>query len=119
MGRFKPHRAGLADAQRAAFARRTRERFPSMPWGEEGRIARFACGRETGRVGALVGADGYLDHAVELAVIAHIRHRHTRYEALLDLGLDRDEAREAVRGDVLRTLARWGGAIARGGAAGS
>jgi hypothetical protein len=108
MGRFKPHRAGLADAQRAAFACRVRARFPSMPSGEALRVARFACGRETDRVGALVGSDGYLDHAVELAVIAHIRHRHTRYEALLDEGFERDEAREIVREDVLRTLARWG-----------
>lgn len=79
-----------------------------MPSGEESRVARFACRRETGRVGDLVGVDGYLDHAVELAVIAHIRHRHTRYEALLDRGVERDEAVEAVRDDVLRTLARWG-----------
>lgn len=79
-----------------------------MPTGEELRIARFACRRSTERVGALVGADGYLDHAVELAVIAHIRHRFTRYESLLDDGVDRDEARERVKPEVLRLLARWG-----------
>ncbi len=79
-----------------------------MPSGEDLRIARFACRRFTERVGALVGSDGYLDHAVELAVVAHIRHRFTRYEALLDGGVDRDEAREIVQPEVLRTLARWG-----------
>jgi len=80
----------------------------SAPAGEERRIARYACGRGTERVGALVGADGYLDHAVELAVIAHIRHHHTRYEALLDAAYDRDAAREFVQPDVLATLSRWG-----------
>lgn len=92
----------------ARFAAIVRARFPGAPPGEARRIARYACGRGTERVGALVGPDGYLDHAVELAVVAHIRHRHTRYEALLDAGHGRDEARDAVQADVLATLARWG-----------
>ena len=91
-------------ASTAAAPSRTRSSLP----GEERRIARYACGRGTERVGALVGADGYLDHAVELAVIAHIRHHHTRYEALLDAAYDRDAAREFVQPDVLATLSRWG-----------
>lgn len=110
------HRHALSLAVVERFAARVRERFPSAPRGESQRIARYACGRDSERVGALVGADGYLDHAVELAVIAHIRHHHTRYEALLDAGYDRDAAREAVQPDVLRTLSTWGhaGPIAQG-----
>lgn len=108
MGRPNRHRDGLSDLLVAAFARRVRERFPGTPLGEEVRIARFACSRYTERVGALAGPDGYLDHAVELAVIAHLRHCHTRYEALLAAGADRDEAREAVRDELLGLLARWG-----------
>jgi len=108
MARRHHPRAALADVLIARFAARVRARFPGAPAGEERRIARYACGRGTERVGALVGADGYLDHAVELAVIAHIRHHRTRYEALLDAAYDRDAARELVRPDVLATLARWG-----------
>lgn len=92
----------------ADFARRVRERFPGAPEGEELRVARFACRSETERVGALGGSDGYLEHAVELAVLAHLRHRHTRYEALLEQGYDRESARALVQPRVLELFARWG-----------
>lgn len=98
-------RAGAVEL--AAFAARVRERFPGAPRGEALRVARFACGRGTSRVGALSGGDAYPEHAVELAVIAHIRHRFTRYDALLDAGCDRDEARERVRAEVLATMSQW------------
>ena len=91
------------------FAWRVRERFPGAPSGEAARIARFACARATDRVGALVGVDGYLDHAVELAVVAHLRHRFTRYERLLRDGHDRDDARALVQSEVIELLRRWGG----------
>lgn len=90
------------------FAGRVRERFPSAPAGEAARIARYACGHGTDRVGALAGPDGYLDHAVELAVVAHLRHRFTRYERLLREGHDRDDARALVHPEVLDLLRRWG-----------
>lgn len=95
---------------RDRFAARVLARFPSAPVGEATRIARYACGRGTERVGALVGGDGYLDHAVELAVIAHLRHRYTDYDRLLGEGSDRDAARERVQPEVLRLLRQWGAA---------
>jgi hypothetical protein len=42
-----------------------------------------------------------------LAVVAAVRHGHTRYDALLMSGMERSEAREAVRGDVDLVLAGW------------
>ncbi|MFO0630692.1 MAG: DUF2293 domain-containing protein [Polyangiales bacterium] len=90
------------------FAERVRARFPGAPPGEAARIARYACARATERVGALVGVDGYLDHAVELAVVAHLRHRFTRYERLLRDGHDREDARALVQAEVIALLRRWG-----------
>jgi len=45
--------------------------------------------------------------AVELAVIASLRHEDTNYDTLLMTGVDRVEARERVREDVDRTLDAW------------
>lgn len=94
------------------FAREARSRFPALPDGEEVRIARYACARYTERVGMLSGGDGYLAEAVDLAVVAHARHRFTRYEALLGAGFARAEARERVRDELAAVLGRW---AARGG----
>ncbi|MDB4931144.1 MAG: hypothetical protein JWM10_3628 [Myxococcaceae bacterium] len=105
--RHKP-RALAAEHLVDRFAGRVRARFPACPPGEARRIARYACAHGTERVGVLAGPDGYLDHAVELAVVAHVRHRFTRYERLLDAGLDRDAARAAVLAEVLACMARWG-----------
>jgi hypothetical protein len=42
-----------------------------------------------------------------LAVIAHLRHRETKYDELLARGYDRWEARAAVEEVVCRVLQRW------------
>lgn len=44
-----------------------------------------------------------------LAVEAHIRHMHTPYEELLQAGMDRAEAREAVWGTVKAIKTAWEG----------
>jgi hypothetical protein len=44
-----------------------------------------------------------------LAVVAAIRHGHTRYDELLMTGMERSEARGAVRGEVDLILADWRG----------
>lgn len=108
MGSRRKPREGTADLLVERFAQRVRERFPAAPPGEAQRVARYACARGTERVGVLAGPDGYLDHAVELAVVAHIRHRFTRYERMLDAGVDRDSAREAVQPEVLTRMGCWG-----------
>jgi len=108
MGARHKAREGLHSDLVAQFAARVRARFPGAPRGEAGRIARYACSHATERVGVLAGADGYLDHAVELAVVAHLRHRFTPYERLLREGFDRDTARDRVTPEVLRRMAQWG-----------
>ena len=44
---------------------------------------------------------------LRLAVIAHIRHEHTRYDELLLCHGDRQPARAEVREQIDEILARW------------
>lgn len=88
------------------FADEVRRRFPGCPPGEEFRLARYACaGGE--RVGHVAAELGYLDSAVELAVVAHLRHRFTAYEALLRAGVARETARDRVAPRVTELLRCW------------
>lgn len=45
--------------------------------------------------------------AVRLAVIAHIRHRETKYDDLLAMGHERSEARAEVEEAVDSVLQKW------------
>lgn len=45
--------------------------------------------------------------AVWLATVAHVRHQHTDYDALLAEGYDRDAARFFVADAINATLTRW------------
>ena len=45
--------------------------------------------------------------ALRLAVVAHIRHEHTRYDTLLMEGGGRDFARQSVRQEIDEILERW------------
>jgi hypothetical protein len=45
--------------------------------------------------------------ALWLATIAHIRHQHTSYEALLEEGYDRESARFFVVDETNRVLTEW------------
>lgn len=87
----------------AAFATRISELFPACPAERPERIAEHACERSSQRVGRTVAARR-LDEA---AVVAHIRHTETRYDALLARGVERVDARAQVRADVDDVLARW------------
>lgn len=46
--------------------------------------------------------------AAWLCLIAHIRHRHTDYETLLDQGYDEDSARHFVTDHINAILGDWG-----------
>jgi hypothetical protein len=89
-----------------------REQFPKCPVDAAKRIASHACAKYSGRVGRSAAAKELDPQMVKLAVIAHIRHVHTKYDRLLGM-MDRHEARGEVRGDVRgdveRVLGRWGG----------
>jgi hypothetical protein len=97
-----------ADAEYVnAFARRVGELFPDCPVAEQHAIATHACQKYSGRVGRSAEARQLQANAVELAVRAHVRHVHTRYDGLLTKGLPRDEARALVAVAVTECVERW------------
>jgi len=69
-----------------------------------GRYERQGLLVEEGRTGAGRALE---QDALTAAVIAAIRHRHTRYDELLMTGHDRRDARAAVRDAVDRVLVCW------------
>jgi hypothetical protein len=103
-------RAEMDQAYLADFAARIRELFPNCPPGLDQEIAEHACQKYSGRVGRSANAKALEKKAVELAMIAHIRHTETRYDALLASGVERKEARETIKGEIDRIISRWTGA---------
>jgi len=92
----------------SSFAARVRQLFPHCPAGRETLIAEHACQKYSGRVGRSAAAKALDEQqSVRLAVIAHVRHTETDYDALLAQGYERSEARAQVEGTVFRVLARW------------
>jgi hypothetical protein len=90
-----------------AFANHVRELFPHCPTGRELEIAEHACRKYSGRVGRSAAAKSFDEHAVRLAVIAHIRHRETNYDQLLGNGWPRHDARTHVRTRVDQISDSW------------
>jgi hypothetical protein len=90
-----------------AFARAIQERYPGCPRGAEIEIAEHACEKYSGRVGRSAAAKELDPVAIERAVAAHARHRHTSYDAYLMAGWDRGEARAAVAAEVEGLLDGW------------
>ena len=90
------------------FAAKIRELFPNCPPDREQAIAAHACMKYSGRVGRIGAAKQLDEKAVQLAVIAHIRHTETNYDELLGRGGDRGEARAMVREAVNEILWAWG-----------
>jgi hypothetical protein len=43
-----------------------------------------------------------------LAVIAHVRHRHPKYDAIMSSGKNKREARIVTRGEIEKVLRLWG-----------
>lgn len=90
-----------------AFAKSVREQFPSCPPDREFEIARHACQKYSGRIGRSAAARASEPEAVRLAVIAHIRHRETKYDIFLMGGIERKEARARVQSVIDRVLQEW------------
>jgi hypothetical protein len=70
-------------------------------------IARHASVRGSGRVGRSAAGRALEPDALELAVVAAVRHEDTRYDELLMSGVGRELARVQVRDEVARVLERW------------
>lgn len=90
-----------------AFTEAILAQFPQCPEEEAGRIAAHAGLRSSGRVGRSAAGQALDPRAVELAVIAHIRHEHTHYDELLMQGTERLTARDLVREKIERKLEAW------------
>ncbi len=90
-----------------AFAQRVGDLFPECPLEERREIAEHACRKYSGRVGRSAAAKELQAGAIDLAVRAHVRHRHTQYDDLLANGVDRNEARSRVAAAVAECLDRW------------
>jgi hypothetical protein len=88
-------------------AEKLRALFPGCPAAEATHIAAWTCRKHSGRVGRSAAAKEFDPQALRLAVIAHIRHEHTRYDELLMKHGDRQLARAEVRGEIDRILATW------------
>ena len=102
-------RASLDREYIRQFAQRIRELFPHAPADRERQIAEHACLKYSDRIGRTASAKALDEQAVQLAVVAHVRHRETRYDELLVKGYERREARDAVQDAVSETLAAWKG----------
>jgi hypothetical protein len=89
------------------FAERVRALYPGCPPGREVTIAEHACLKYSGRVGRSAAAKSFDEEAIRLAVVAHVRHRETRYDTLLAAGYDRWDARAQVDGAVVQVLEAW------------
>jgi len=91
----------------ATVAERLRALFPGCPAKEAARIAAWTCRKHSGRVGRSAAAKELDPQALRLAVVAHIRHEHTRYDELLMRHGDRQLARAEVRAKIEAVLDRW------------
>lgn len=85
-------------------------RYPGCPAAEAKSIAEHACRKYSGRVGRSAAAKVFDTTAIDLAVKAHIRHEHTRYDSFLSKGWERTEARQAIAEELEGVVAKWRGA---------
>lgn len=97
-----------ADAQYAAqFAHAILTHYPGCSPKSASEVAAHACEKYSGRVGRSGMAKAFDLEAITLAVRAHVRHCHTRYDGLLARGVERSDARASVAAEVEAVLQRW------------
>ena len=85
----------------AQFAARIRQLYHGCPSARPEQIASHARQKYSERIGRSAAAQRLDEEAVQLAVVAHVRHDEIHYDELLARGVER------VRGDVDRVLSRW------------
>ncbi len=81
--------------------------FPGCPPEERVAIAQHTAVRGSGRVGRTEAGRALDPDALTAAVVAAIRHRHTKYDGLLSKGMGRTAARQQVADRIDRILASW------------
>ncbi|KAF2702852.1 hypothetical protein K504DRAFT_464029, partial [Pleomassaria siparia CBS 279.74] len=82
------------------------KQFPKIPKTERELVLGHGFKKYSGRVGRTGQIP--MPRKVVLAVIAHIRHKHTKYDEFLNNGTERDDARRAVQGKIEKMLRDWG-----------
>jgi hypothetical protein len=92
-----------ADISKAAANLATQ--FPRIPKAEKKLVLKHGFKKHSGRVGrtSLIP----LSKKVLLAVIAHVRHKHTEYDNLLRDGKDRDVARKLTWKKIESVMRQW------------
>jgi len=91
------------------FTAAIRRRYPACPTTEAREIAAHAGLKHSGRVGRSAAGRELEPAAIDLAVVARIRHTHTDYDKLLMRGIERLDARAQVRDQIERVLEKWRG----------
>ncbi|MBV8987710.1 MAG: DUF2293 domain-containing protein [Solirubrobacterales bacterium] len=103
-------RRGREDLElRARMAAEIMRMFPGCPGDRAQAIAAHTSLRGSGRVGRSAAGRSLDANAIELAVIAAVRHQDTGYDELLMAGLDREAARSRVQAEIERVVAVWRG----------
>jgi hypothetical protein len=89
-----------------AAAKELEKQFPKLPKEEKTLVLKHGFKKYSGRV----GRTGTIPLPLKalLAVTAHVRHRHTNYDALLAGGTDRKVARKAVNRKIESVIRDWG-----------
>jgi hypothetical protein len=100
-------RAGEDLELQARMAEEIARLFPGCPAERAQSIARHASVRGSGRVGRSAAGRALAPEALELAVLAAVRHEDTRYDELLMASVERELARAQVRDEVARVLGGW------------
>jgi hypothetical protein len=91
----------------STFAATIQSLFPACPVEAATAISDHASVRGSGRVGRSAAGQALDPQAVRAAVVAHIRHVHTQYDALLMQGVPRGAARERIQARVQEVLDEW------------
>ncbi|KAI1774355.1 hypothetical protein F4818DRAFT_442504 [Hypoxylon cercidicola] len=91
---------------KADFQNSIISQFPEIPERELTQIVEHATRKYSRRVGRTEKLD--LADKAQLAVRAHIRHRHTGYDKMLADGASRDNARNKIYGKVDDVATKWG-----------
>ena len=94
------------------FAEGVRQLYPECPSETAISIAEHSCTKYSGRVGRSAAAKALDEHAIRLAVAAHVRHVETPYDKLLMNGWERADARLRVNDTVRAVLVKWQGKAA-------
>lgn len=81
--------------------------FPGCPPREVAAIAGHTAVRGSGRVGRTGAGRALAEDALTAAVVAAVRHKHTKYDELLANGMDRTIARQHVADRIEEILEAW------------